>query len=221
MHQNAEKELGRRANEIGAYRGLVQDFTARQSVPTEAPQTPTTPTYDADDFHSKPVETVQGMIQNEFDKLRSEFNASQSANVEKTELELLNRDFPGWQSTSAQPEFAAYAQQDASRAEDVRRAVQENDVGAARRLLTGFQATQPPLASTIVADPVTASAPTGVQGARSVATESPGNSGSAFAPEKIYQQDAIRLKNSDPEKYAGVEYQTKLMEAIRTGNFVK
>ena len=225
MHMNAEKKIGQQANEVGIMRELVSTMGAikREADLTQTATTEQeTPTYDADEFLSKPVETTQQMISDAITQAREETRVATAQNLASTEMARFEADFPEWQTQWQSPEIVEFAQQDASRAEDARRAVQENDIAAARRLMTGFTAQAkkdeptPPVAPIVAG---TESAPTGIEGARAVATESSGNAGGVQTVEIVYEQDQQNLYNTNKDVYESEANQAKLLRAIETGNY--
>ncbi len=220
MHQNAEKKIGQQANEVGIWRELVDDMATikRKDDLTKTQTTPEPTVYDADEFLTKPVEMTQQMINEAIAQVRAETKEESNRTLADTEMARFETDFPNWREISQSTEFSDWGGKDPSRVEDARRAVQENDVLAARRLMTGFnqETATPTTTEQIVAEPT---APTGLDGAASVATEVSGNAGTVSAPEILYENDVINTRNNNPDLYYSASYQEKLMESIKSGNY--
>lgn len=220
MHMNAEKELGRVRNEVGTYRGLVNDLSQLQ---TKTPET--TPAQEeldvsGDDLITDPVGTVRKIVKQDFDALAAQSAQQVEGAQFSTENAALMQRFPGMDATIQSPEFQAFASRTPSRQADYRAAAATGtgvtQVRAASRLLEDFEDFSTEMASTTQKPEQT---PTEL--AKQVSTEGGGGSGPVTTLPLIYEADVIALINSDPTKYRSPSFQTELMAAIKEGRYVK
>ncbi len=225
MHMNAEKELGRVRNEVGTYRGLVNDLTSLQRTPTEAkPVEPVKIDVSGDDILRDPSEAIDRVVTQRLD----ERDAKQTETAVQTQFELegaaLLEAYPQIDQIVGSTEFQAFASRTPSRQNDFNVAARGeglDQVRAARRLLEDFvdfrtagTVTQEPSADTTVL-------PTPTQQAAAVRTEGAGPTGAVSTKAQIFESDVIKLIHSDPTKYRSPSFQTELMDAIREGRYVK
>ena len=219
MHQNAEQELGRVRNEVGTYRGLVQDLSALQRKPLDSETADQEPVdVSGDDLIAQPVETIRKVIKQDLDKLREE----SAENVLNTQLRAENQalvtEFGDIDAVVGTDDFRQFATRTAGRQADFNVAATGTgleQVRAARRLLEDYN----DFNTALKANEKTDDSPT--EAARKVATEGSGPSGSVSAKEQIFEFDVIELIISDPAKYRSPSYQKELLAAIKEGRYVK
>lgn len=229
MHMNAEKELGRVRNEVGTYRGLVNDLTALQRKPAE-PQTVSQEKIDVsgDDLLTDPAGAIDKVVTHRL----SERDAAEAARRADDEFALegqrLMADYPELDTIVASREFQEFASRTPSRQRDFVTAAQGEgleQVRAARRLLEDFNdftSSGSPAPSAEPSTPAPAAAPQpGVAEARAVANEGAGPAGAVSTKPLMYEADVINLIHTDRAKYNSPSFQAELMEAIREGRYVK
>jgi len=222
MHINAEKKIGQQSNEVSAWRDAVSDLTAlnRDANLSKTPTEPTAPEvkYTPEEILEKP-ELIQEIVRAELRASREFDRQTRATEDARRDMDKFEQDFPDWRNVSKTQDFQDWAKEDSSRTEDVRRTVQEGDVRAARRLMDGMTrqiATNAKLTPDPVIEPT---APTGLDGARQVASDAPGNAGVIDGDKIWYEQDVIRMKMNDPEKYMSAPYQEGLLSAIKGKRF--
>ncbi len=198
MHQNLEREYGRQANEVGTYRGLVNDLTQLQRAPVEAQPVVQEPIdVSGDDLISNPVEAVRKIVKQDLDAIRRTEPEVAVDHVFEVEGRALMAAYPDLDQTVATPEFQAFASRTPSRQQDFNMAATGKgieQVRAARRLLEDFndfsaQGTEK------------AAAPTPTEQARAVATEGSGATGAVSTKPQLFESDVISLIHNDPAKY--------------------
>jgi len=217
MHQNAESRLGQLQNEVGNLRGLVTDLSALQR-PIAEPETAQEPvTITGDDLLTDPASAIRSVLQPELDKLAAASDLSAANTIVQTESNSLMQDYDV-DAITATPEFQAFATRTPSRTADLNTAAKGeglDQVRAARRLLEDYQDFQGATSTP------TQTAPSPVEQARKVATESATTGAPISGKPQIYEADVIALISSDPTKYRSPGYQSELMDAIKEGRFVK
>lgn len=219
MHQNLEREYGRQANEVGTYRGLVNDLTQLQRTPVESQPVVQEPIdVSGDDLMQRPVETVRKIVKQDLDALKRPPETVANDATFEIEGRALMASFPDLDKIVADPKFQAFASRTPSRQQDFQTAATGkgvDQVRAARRLMedyTDFEAQ-----STVIPD----SGPTPTEQARAVATEGSGSTGAVSTKPQLYESDVIALINSDPAKYRSPSFQAELMLAIKEKRYVK
>lgn len=132
-----------------------------------------------------------------------------------TELDRLEREFSGWQTTVQTPEFQQWLGRTPSRRTVGTRAAQ-GDISAARMLLEDYN------------DFVSATKPhedkndnksSAASAVRKVATERSGGSEQLQSGKIITRADVVAMITNDPDRYYTDAFQNELKAAIRDGRF--
>lgn len=230
MHMNAEKELGRVRNEVGTYRGLVNDLTNLQRKAPE-PQNVEQEQVDVsgDDILLDPVGAIDKVVTRRLQERDKAEADSHAQTQHELEGQRLAQEFPDLETIVASHEFQEFASRTTARQQDLITAAQGagfEQVQAARRLLedfTDFRDSQKPQQadSTVQTRPVEPAPDPGVQAAAAVSTEGAGPSGAVSTKPLIYETDVIKLIQADPGKYRSPSFQGELMTAMREGRYVK
>ncbi|MHC4649206.1 MAG: hypothetical protein ACYTBJ_27460 [Planctomycetota bacterium] len=140
MHMNAEKELGRVRNEVGTYRGLVNDLTSLQrQTPSETPTVEQAKIdVSGDELLTDPVSAIDKVVSARL----QERDAAEAVTYAATEFEIegqrLMQDYPNIDQVVGSQEFQEFAARTPSRQRDFVTAAQGQgveQVRAARRLL--------------------------------------------------------------------------------------
>jgi len=219
MHRNSEKRLGQLQNEVGSLRGLVTDLSQVQRPAAVEEVTEVEPVnVSGEDILSDPVEAVNRIVRPQLEAQQKKKDLDAEEALIASEGVALAQAYD-IDAIVAEPSFQEFAMRTPSRQADFQTAAHGtglNQVRAARRLLedySDFKASAPEAASK--------PAPTSVEQARNVATES----GSVAAPisskPQIYEADVIKLINSDPVTYRSPSFQSELLSAIKEGRYVK
>lgn len=218
MHQNLEREYGRQANEVGTYRGLVNDLTQLQRQPEPSQPVVQEPIdVSGDELIQNPVETVRKIVKQDLDALKRTDETVTTDTQFEIEGRALMASYPDLDKTVATAEFQQFASRTPSRQRDFQTAATGkgvDQVRAARRLMEDFadfeaQSTEP--------NP----GPTPTEQARAAATEGSGPTGAVSTKPQLFESDVIALINSDPAKYRSPSFQAELMLAIKEGRYVK
>ena len=232
MYQNLETELGRQKNEIGTYRNLVTELSEakRSSDLEKAGQSD-------DSSNETPVEvTAEQLLENPSDVL-TQVVASTVKEELAPILERLNQndtnsaaqqfadDFPDYQDTFNDPEFHTWVNAKPSRVIDGQ-ATLNGDVHAARRLLENYQDVVEARGQSSDNDDdagdddaATDTTPTGVDGARKVATDTPGQGGDISGKKIWTSAEIVDMQLKEPEKYKSAAIQEEIVAAIKEGRY--
>lgn len=215
MHRNAESRIGTQGQELGVWRGLVADLskTATRQAPTEAQETALK--ISSDDLLTNPVEAISKVVERSLSKAIRPLEEARSLDQREAELAALNRDFPNFAQTDNDPEFAKWVNSaNGRRADGV--ASMKGDTSAARRLLEAWNDRQELLKG--AGKPATdGGKPQGVEGAKSVVTESGGGGRSAPTGKIFNRAEVVQLIIDKPEIYQSDAYQAELLQAAKEG----
>lgn len=229
IYENAEQELGRLRNDLGATRAEAQTWRSLVDELGEARRKtdpkPQEPEIDSDALLKDPKSAITtlldsvleerlGPVVKETTKLRQDSEAAQFVS-----------DYPNYVEVGNSKEFQEFVAGSTRRVDLARKAIEKNDIPAMRELMEGWEERQqliqtlsPKKAEEQEAETDSA-APTGVSGARKVATESPGSGGATRGKKVFRQNEVIKVMLQDPDKYYSEPYQKELMAAMRDGRF--
>lgn len=209
MHQEAEKLIGRQAQEVGEVRKLADELIKRQldSKKVEEPATKE----DDIDFFADPDTAVTKKIE----KHPAIQEARQQA-LELKKMQTLNRlqqNFPDFQTTISDPEFAEWVKASQIRLRMYAAADAEGDYDSAAELLSNWNYVKPKTAPK-------ATAPAEVKqqqkAAVKQATVDVGGASPGVSSSKVYRRaDLIRLQLEDPDRY--YQLQDEIMAAYAEG----
>ncbi len=218
MYQNLEQEYGRKANELGQQRILVDqlnqkrmtDLTTNTPDNQPAPQ-PELPDVSPSDLLDNPTEAIK--------RIAEAAQAPALSRVEQLEGQLAQQRFvnnhPDYADQTADPLYSTWVAAAADRQSLAARAVQSQDYAAADSLLNEFK-----LFKSAIAQQVTPSSPgTPAQPASDVTQailESAHNSQGDVTPPpgKAYSRLALqRLRMTDPETYNDPAFQQEIVRA--------
>lgn len=210
MHIEAERLIGRQAQEVGETRRLTDELLKRQ---LETRKEPTT-VEDEVDFFEDPDKAVNRKI----DSHPAIQQAKQQA-AEFKQMQTLNRlkqDFPDFQNVVQDPEFAEWIKGSPVRMRLYAAADAEFDYDAASELLTNWKYVKPvKQTQQPVAEPALETKIAQKQAVKSATVDVGGTAGPGNTS-KIYRRiDLIRLNLEDPERYEAM--QDEIMAAYRDG----
>lgn len=206
MHQNAEKAYGRRGQEIGEQRSLIDSLIAannkyKSSEVEGAGQESNEITEDS--FYENPAEAVKQTVKKAIEK-HPEILKAKRDNVQRYKEKAtaqMQSSFPEFQSTVSDPEFQQWVLDSPIRQQLFRKADRQYDVQAASELLGTWTSIKG----------VTQNSTTKTSRARQrdedlkATTAENRNSGSAVGGKKMYRRsDLINLQVTDPQRYASL-----------------
>jgi hypothetical protein len=211
MHQEAEKLIGRQAQEVGEVRKLADELIKRQ---LESKQTPDAKVAEEDDvdWFAEPEKAVRNAV----DKHPAVKEAQETVQRFKQQefMTQLKTDFPDFQKTVADPEFAQWIQASPVRLR-LYAAADNLDFDSAAELLNTWKLVKPaPVEQKPQVQAVSAEIKADRAAAMKAVAVDTGSTGNVSA--KIYRRsDLIRLQLEDPQRY--MDMQPEIMSAYAEG----
>ncbi len=220
-----ESEKGRLANDLGdtraearTWRSLYEEVGAARRAEPQAKPAPVE--ISSDQLIASPKESVSAIVNELLETRLGPVVKDTQRLAQSVEAQEFVRDFPNYVQTGNDPEFQEFVGKSARRRDLAAKALQSNDVKAMRSLMEDWEERQALVASfkpnkqeTTETEQVS-TAPTGVEGARKVATEKSGNNAALPSGKVMYQTDVINTMLKDPNRYYSEAYQAELVQAI-------
>jgi hypothetical protein len=209
MHQEAEKLIGRQAQEVGEVRKLADELIKRQiSVPKQEEVKATKD--DEIDYFADPDKAVATKIEKHPAILEVKQQAKQLKEMQT--ISRLQTEFPNYQETVSDPDFAEWVKASPVRLNLFAKAHSEFDYDSAAELLGTWKYIKP--------QPVKQEVPAEIKqqqkAAVKQATVDVGGATQAVTSTKVYRrQDLIRLQLEDPSRYE--QLQPEIMAAYAEG----
>lgn len=212
MHQEAEKLIGRQAQEVGEVRKLADELIKRQLESKQTPDANVTEQEDDVDWFAEPEKAVKKAV----DKHPAVKEAQETVQRFKQQefMTKLQSDFPDFQTTVADPEFAQWIQASPVRLR-LYAAADNLDFDSAAELLNTWKLVKP---APVEQKPQVQAVSPEVKADRAAAMKAvavdTGSTGNVSA--KIYRRsDLIRLQLEDPQRY--MDMQPEIMSAYAEG----
>ena len=200
MHQEAEKLIGRQAQEVGEVRKLADELIKRQLEPKKE-EIPAAKE-DEIDYYDDPKKAVHKAIE-EHPAVKE---AKQQA-LEMKKMQMLNRlasEFPDFHQTANDPEFAEWLKASPVRLRLYAEADGSGDYDAAAELLSTWNYVKPKAAPKAAAPSQEIKA--AQKAAVKQATVDVGSNATSPTSSKIYRRaDLIRLRLEDPDRYDALQ----------------
>jgi hypothetical protein len=196
MHQEAEKLIGRQAQEVGEVRKLADELIKRQLEPKQV-EVPAAKE-DEIDFFEDPKKAVSKAVETH----PAIQEAKQQALLLKQQQTLtkLQQEFPDFQQTVADPAFAEWIKASPVRMRLYAAADADFDFDSAAELLTSWSYIKPK--SQAPAPEVKAAQKAAVK----AATVDVGSSSALPTSSKVYRRaDLIRLQLENPDRYYALQ----------------
>ena len=203
MHQEAEKLIGKQAQEVGEVRKLADELL-KQSLSSKPAATEVEPEID---FFEDP----QKAIRNSIDKHPDVLAARQSAqDFRRMQIQQkLNQDHPDFKNIVQDPEFSEWVKQSPVRLGLYARADGEFDYDSANELLSTYKQLKQIKTQQVEAQ----GKETLKQNLKAVSVDTGGTGESS---KRVYRRaDLIRLRMSDPDRYEALE--PEIMAAYAEG----
>lgn len=215
MHQEAEKLIGRQAQEVGEVRKLADELIKRQLESNNKPDTNVTDKEEDVDWFENPEKAVQKAVDKHPTVKKAEATL---AEIQKQQFfSKLDTQFPEYQKTIADPDFAQWIQASPVRLRLYAAADTNLDFDSAAELLNTWKYVKPAPAK-VEPQEVVKAVPPQVKADREAAMKAvavdTGSSGNVST--KIYKRsDLIRLQLEDPNRY--MDMQDEIMAAYNEG----
>lgn len=200
MHQEAEKLIGRQAQEVGEVRKLADELIKRQLEPKKE-EVPAAKE-DEIDFFEDPKKAVSKAVESH----PAIQEAKQQALLLKQQQTLtkLQQEFPDFQQTVNDPAFAEWVKASPVRLRLYAEADASADYEAAAELLNNWNYVKPKAAAKTASPSPEAKA--AQKAAVKQATVDVGSNASSPTSSKVYRRaDLIRLQLEDPDRYYALQ----------------
>ena len=198
MQQEAEKLMSRQADELGQQRKLVQSLLDAQNKANEAAP-PEEPVIQEDNFYDDPVSAVNKAIENHPDVIKA--REERMGNMQKHNLEALDKAYPEWQKTVADSSFQKFIGDSATRTEMFRKADTEYRSDLAIELFDWYSQTKLSGAT----QEAVAEEKSKIEKQMKQTSSESRTSSDSVGGKKVYRRaDLINLQVTDPNRYASL-----------------
>jgi hypothetical protein len=195
MQQEAESLMSRQADELGQQRKLMQSLIEAQNKATDTTP-PEEPVAQEDNFFDDPVNAVNKAIENHPDVIKA--REERMGNVQKHNLESLDKAYPDWQETVKDSSFQKFIGDSATRTEMFRKADSEYRSDLAIELFDWYSQTKMSSAT----QEAVAEEKSKVEKAMKQTSSESRSSGDSVGGKKVYRRaDLINLQVTDPRRY--------------------
>lgn len=198
MQQEAESLMSRQADELGQQRKLMQSLVDAQNKATETTP-PEEPVAQEDNFFDDPVNAVNKAIENHTDVIKA--REERMGNVQKHNLDSLDKAYPDWQDTVKDSSFQKFIGDSATRTEMFRKADTEYRSDLAIELFDWYSQTKMSGAT----QEAVAKEKSNIEKAMKQTSSETRSSGDSVGGKKVYRRaDLINLQITDPNRYASL-----------------
>ena len=198
MQQEAESLMSRQADELGQQRKLMQSLIEAQNNATDTAP-PEEPVAQEDNFFDDPVNAVNKAIENHPDVIKA--REERMGNVQKHNLDSLDKAYPDWQETVKDSSFQKFIGDSATRTEMFRKADSEYRSDLAIELFDWYSQT----AMSEKTQEAVAGEKSKVEKAMKQTSSESRSSGDSVGGKKVYRRaDLINLQITDPNRYASL-----------------
>ena len=198
MQQEAESLMSRQADELGQQRKLMQSLIEAQNKATDTAP-PEEPVAQEDNFFDDPVNAVNKAIENHPDVIKA--REERMGNVQKHNLDSLDKAYPDWQDTVKDSSFQKFIGDSATRTEMFRKADTEYRSDLAIELFDWYSQTKMSGAT----QEAVAKEKSNIEKAMKQTSSETRSSGDSVGGKKVYRRaDLINLQVTDPNRYASL-----------------
>ena len=196
MHQHVEQALGKQGAEVGEQRKLIQSLIdAQNNANSTTP--PEEPVAQEDNFFDDPVNAVNKAIENHPDVIKA--REERMGNVQKHNLDSLDKAYPDWQETVKDSGFQKFIGDSATRTEMFRKADSEYRSDLAIELFDWYSKTE----MSGKTQEAVAEERSKIENAMKKTSSESRSSGDSVGGKKVYRRaDLINLQVTDPNRYA-------------------
>ena len=198
MHQQSEKQMSKQSNEVGEQRKLIQSLIdAQNNANLTTP--PEEPVAQEDNFFDDPVNAVNKAIENHPDVIKA--REERMGNVQKHNLDSLDKAYPDWQETVKDSGFQKFIGDSNTRTEMFRKADTEYRSDLAIELFDWYSQTKMSGAT----QEAVAKEKSNIEKAMKQTSSETRSSGDSVGGKKVYRRaDLINLQITDPNRYAAL-----------------
>ena len=206
MHMEAEKLIGRQAQEVHQVRSLADNLIKQQlnNAPTKQAESIQSSNSDID-FFENPQQAIRNAVESD-PSVKEARLATQQFKAMQAQASL-NQKHPDFPSIVAEPEFQQWVEQSAIRKQLLQQADQGFDVNAADELFTTYKQIKQARQQTVSNN----STEMRTQTLKAAQVDS---GGTGETSKKIYRrQDILEMMHKQPERYYSDSIQNELMKA--------
>ena len=198
MHQHVEQALGKQGAEVGEQRKLIQSLIdAQNNANSTTP--PEEPVAQEDNFFDDPVNAVNKAIENHPDVIKA--REERMGNVQKHNLDSLDKAYPNWQETVKDSNFQKFIGDSPTRQEMFRKADSDYRSDLAIELFDWYAKTE----MSGKTQEAVAEERSKVEKAMKLTSSESRSSGDSVGGKKVYRRaDLINLQVTDPNRYASL-----------------
>lgn len=208
MHMEAEKLIGRQAQEVHSVRSLADNLIKQQLTSNQRKEEPQSSNSDID-FFENPQQAIRNAIEAD-PSIKEARLATQQYKAAQAQASL-NQKHPDFQSIMSDPDFAQWIQGSSIRQQLLQQADKGFDVNAADELFSTFKQ----IKQTRQAAVDTTASETRKQSLKAAQVDS---SGAGESSKKTYRrQDILEMMQRDPTRYYSESIQNELMKAYAEG----
>ena len=198
MQQEAESLMSRQADELGQQRKLMQSLMDAQNKATETIP-PEEPVAQEENFFDDPVNAVNKAIENHPDVIKA--REERMGNVQKHNLDSLDKAYPDWQETVKDSNFQKFIGDSPTRQEMFRKADSDYRSDLAIELFDWYSKTE----MSGNTQEAVAGERRKVEKAMKLTSSESRSSGDSVGGKKVYRRaDLINLQITDPNRYASL-----------------
>ena len=205
MQQEAENLMNKQSDELGQHRAAVREkdqliktlLDAQNKANETTP--PEEPVIQEDNFYDDPVSAVNKAIENHPDVIKA--REERMGNMQKHNLEALDKAYPDWQKTVQNSSFQKFIGDSATRTEMFRKADVDYRSDLAIELFDWYSQTQMSGAT----QEAVAEEKSKIEKQMKQTSSESRSSGDSVGGKKIYRRaDLINLQVTDPNRYASL-----------------
>ena len=205
MQQEAENLMNKQSDELGQHRAavrekdqLIKTLLEAQNKANEATP-PEEPVIQEENFYDDPVSAVNKAIENHPDVIKA--REERMGNMQKHNLEALDKAYPDWQKTVQDSSFQKFIGDSATRTEMFRKADVDYRSDLAIELFDWYSQTQMSGAT----QEAVAEEKSKIEKQMKQTSSESRSSGESVGGKKIYRRaDLINLQVTDPNRYASL-----------------
>lgn len=203
MHEEAEKMIGRQAQEVGEVRKLADELIKQQLNATQKKDTQPSVEHNEIDFFEDPATAVNKAVEN--NPVLKQIKEQQEAQIRQQGAEMLQKRFPNFQEIVTSDEFADWIKGSKVRI-DLFAKANNYDIDSAVELLETFTTIKGIKAQKAQAADETLKKVDDEQRSNSLKAAAIQKGGTGESSKPIYRRvDLIRLRMNDPDRYNAMQ----------------
>lgn len=213
MHEEAEKLIGRQAQEVGEVRKLADELIKQQLNATQKKDTQPSVEHNEVDFFEDPAKAVNQAVEN--NPVLKQIKEQQEAQIRQQSMAMLQQRYPNLNEIVSAPEFAEWIKGSKVRI-DLFAKANNYDLDSALELLDTYTALKGIKAQQAQQADETLKKVEDTQRSSNLKAAAVQKGGSGETGKPVYRRvDLIRLRMTDPERYNAM--QDDILQAYAEG----